>query len=76
MTNGDCRGGACDAGHVVVLGQPEPLVSPALDVLGEIAAVGQRLPGRATFGNGCKIEYAQWRQCGWFFRGYAWGGYD
>ena len=39
----DRRRRAGDAGHVVVLGQPEAAVAPALGVLREVERVGERL---------------------------------
>jgi len=59
VADDDARCGARDARHVVVLGEPKPLVAEALDVLREVHAVGECLRvGRALYDVG-KIEDGQ-----------------
>ncbi len=50
-------GGAGDARHVVVLGQPVALIAPALGVLGQIEHVGEGLGGVAAFADWRQIEH-------------------
>ena len=45
-----------DAGHPVVLGQPEPPVSPLLGMACEIERAAKGKASVATFDDGCKIE--------------------
>ena len=49
-------GGARDARHVVMLGQPEPPVAPALRVPRQVRGVAQRHGGVAAFRDGGEIE--------------------
>jgi tripartite-type tricarboxylate transporter receptor subunit TctC len=49
-------GGAGDAGHAVVLGQPEALVAQLLGVLRQRERVAKRLGGVAAFGDGGEVE--------------------
>ncbi|MNN21223.1 hypothetical protein D3C81_1345350 [compost metagenome] len=49
-------GGAGDAGHVVVLGQPEAAVAPALGVLGQIKHVAEGLLRAGAFTDGGQVE--------------------
>ncbi len=58
---GDARdqnsgGGAADARHPVVLGQPVAAVAQPLGMLREIDGVAKRLRGVAAFQNGRKIQ--------------------
>ena len=55
----DRRGGAGDAGHVVVLGHPVAGVAESLDVLRQLDRVGERLGGSGARGHGCQIEDGQ-----------------
>ena len=49
-------GGAGDARHVVVLGQPVALVAPVFGVAGEVARVGERRRHVGAFGDGRQVE--------------------
>jgi hypothetical protein len=57
VTDHDGRGRAGDAGHVVVLGEPEAAIAPALGVLREVERVRQRQRRVAAFDDGGEIEY-------------------
>ena len=48
--------GAGDAGHVVMLGQPKPIVAPILGMAGKIHGIGKRLRDRAALGHRRQIE--------------------
>jgi hypothetical protein len=48
-----------DARHVVVLGQPEAGVAPALDVSRQIQRVAERIGGRAPFDDRRKVQNGQ-----------------
>ena len=56
VADDDRRGRAGDAGHVVVLGQPEAPVVPAFGVLREVEGVAQRGGGVAAQADGGEIE--------------------
>ena len=49
-------GGAGDARHVVMFGEPEAVVAPPLGVLREVERVAKRLRGRAALDNRRKVE--------------------
>ena len=53
-------GGAGDARHVVVLGEPVAGEAPALGMAGEIERVGERLGGAAASDDGRQIENGEW----------------
>ncbi len=48
-----------DARHVVMLGQPEPLVAPRLGMPGEIERIGKRLRRIAALENGREVEHGE-----------------
>ena len=52
-----CR--ACDARHVVMLGQPVAHEAESFGQPREIGSVGQRFGGRAAFDDGREIEYGE-----------------
>src|SRR5690606_9047235 len=52
-------GAAGHSGDVVVFGEPETLVSPALDVLGQVHGVLERLRGSAALHDGGKVQYGK-----------------
>jgi len=56
MSDDDSRGRAGNARNVVVFGQPEALVAPALGVARQIEAVDEGLGGGATGGDRREIE--------------------
>src|SRR6202521_6420545 len=51
-----CRGGAGDARHSMVLGQPEAPVAPAFGVARQIQRIAKRLRGVASLVDGRKVE--------------------
>ena len=53
---------AGDAGHVVVLGEPEAPVAPALGVLREVERVAERLGRRPALDDRREIEDRKWGQ--------------
>ncbi len=59
MRDGDRGRRAGDAGHVVVLGEPEAVVAPALRVLRQIDGVAKRLGGVAPLDDRRQIEDGQ-----------------
>ncbi|CAM2186954.1 hypothetical protein PSAC2689_70068 [Paraburkholderia sacchari] len=71
MADHDRGGGAGDAGHVVVLGEPVAVVAPALGVLGEIERVAQRDAGVRAGRHRRKVEDGEGNhgrvafQCSW-----------
>ena len=48
-----------DPGHIVMFGQPETVVAPALGVLREVERVAQRIGGRAALDDRREIEYRE-----------------
>ena len=52
----DRRRRARDAGHVVMLGEPEAAIAPALGVLREVERVPERLRGGAAFDDRREVE--------------------
>ena len=52
----DRRRRARDARHVVMLGQPEPVIAPALGVAREVEGVAERLRGAPAFDDRREIE--------------------
>src|SRR5690606_16874299 len=56
MANQDRGRRRGDAGHVVMLGQPEAPVAPALGMLREIEAVAEGLGGVAALGDRGEVE--------------------
>ena len=53
----DDRGrGARDAGHAVMLGEPEAMVAPALGVAREVERVAERLRGVAALDDRREVE--------------------
>ena len=56
VAEGDGGGGAGDAGHVVVLGEPEAAIAEALGVAGEIERAVERIGGRAALRDGGEVE--------------------
>src|SRR5437870_1639209 len=50
---------ARNARHVVMLGEPEALVAPALDVPGEIERIGKRLRRIAALTDGSEVEHGE-----------------
>ena len=57
----DRRRRARDARHVVVLGDPDPGVAPALRQPGELDGVAQRGGGSRPLADGCEVEHRQHR---------------
>jgi hypothetical protein len=53
------RRGARDAGHVVVLGHPEPVVPEAFGVLGQVGRGAQRAGGGPAVGHRGQVEHGQ-----------------
>lgn len=51
MPDQDSGRGAGNAGHAMMLGQPEALVTPAFPVPGKIKRVAKRLGSVAAFGD-------------------------
>lgn len=51
------RGGTCDAGVQVVLGQPEAVVAKVLGGYSKVNAVVQRVAGRLPGRDWTEIEY-------------------
>ena len=60
VTNHNRRSGTGDAGHVVVFGEPIPVVAPGLGVLGEIEAVAQSVRSRRALRYGAKVQNRKW----------------
>ena len=56
MANADRRGGAGDAGEVVVFGEPEALVSSGFGVSGQVRGVVQRVGRRKPFTDIGEVE--------------------
>ena len=56
VADDDGGGGAGDAGHVVVLGEPEAAVVEALGVAGEVEGAVEGVGGSGTLGDGGEIE--------------------
>ena len=56
MGDDDRGGGAGDARHVVVLGEPVAVEAEALGMAGEIERVGERLAGGATGDDRRQVE--------------------
>jgi hypothetical protein len=54
-------GGAGDAGHVVVLGEPDAVIPPALRMLGEIQRVPERVAGRGARRDRREVEHGHER---------------
>ena len=52
----DRGGGAGDAGHAVVLGEPEAVEAPAFGVLGEVERAANGLSGIAALRYGGEVE--------------------
>ena len=56
MANADRRGGAGDAGEIVVFGEPEALVSSGFGVSGQVRGVVQRVGRRKPFTDIGEVE--------------------
>jgi hypothetical protein len=56
VTNEHGRGRAADAGHIVVLGQPEPRVAQPLCVLRQLQRAAERQCRRAALDDGGEIQ--------------------
>ena len=67
--NHDCGGGAGDAGHVVVLGEPVTGVARPVGQLRQFARVAQGVGRRAAGGDGGEVEYGKRGLPGQRFRG-------
>ena len=59
MPDDDCRGGARDAGHAMVLREPEATIAPPFGVLCEIERAAQSLGRGAPLRNGSEVENGQ-----------------
>ena len=59
MANQHRGRGARNAGHVVMLGQPEAVIAPRFRMLREIEHVAERLRCRAALDDGRKIEHRE-----------------
>ena len=56
MADDDGGGGAGDAGHIVMFGQPEPLIAEPVGGLGQGQGFVQAASGVAAFDDGGKVE--------------------
>ncbi len=65
VANDDGRGGAGDAGHVVVFGKPKPVVAPGFRVLREVERVAQSDSGGCALRNRREIENGEGNHVHW-----------